>query len=195
MCGRYYLETHLPPEPDSPELIAALNRAIPTGERSLRDICPGDEAPVLTRRNENLSAQEMRWGFGGQGGLVINARVESIYDKPMFRGLADRQRCAVPASGYYEWRDADGQKYRIAFAGGEWFCLAGLYRFGAHGPEFVVLTRPPAPQIAPIHDRMPLMLDFDLALDRWLSGALPPDDFDYSLRVDAVGPEQLRMDF
>ena len=195
MCGRYYLETHLPPEEDTPELIAALNRAVPGFGQAARDICPGDEAPVVTRDDGRFSAQTMRWGFAGQSGLVINARAESIYEKPMFRGLADRQRCALPAAGYYEWRDADGQKYRIAFAGGEWFCLAGLYRFGVQGPEFVVLTQPPAPEIIPIHDRMPLILDIDDGLDHWLSGAKPPYDFDYKLDVTAVGPEQLQMTF
>lgn len=195
MCGRYYLETHLPPEEEKPELIAALNRDVPGFDRPAQDIRPGDEAPVVTQKDGQLSARTMRWGFAGQGGIVINARVESIHEKPMFRGLVDRQRCALPAAGYYEWRDADGQKYRIGFAGGEWFCLAGLYRYGMKGPEFVVLTRPPAPQIAPIHDRMPLMLDIDDGLDRWLGGAQPPYDFDYKLDVNAVGPEQLQMTF
>ena len=195
MCGRYYLETHLPPEEESPELIEALNGMMSGYGQLSRDICPGDEAPVVTRRDGILTARTMRWGFAGQGGLVINARVESIREKPMFRGLVDRQRCAMPAAGYYEWRDADGQKYRVGFAGGEWFCLAGLYRFGAQGPEFVVLTQPPAPEIAPIHDRMPLMLDINSALDRWLGGDIPPTELDYRLRVDAVGPEQLTMAF
>lgn len=193
MCGRYYLETHLPPE-DTPESLAALEAAIPSRMRG--DVRPGDEAPAVVREEEALSVQTMRWGFtGAGGGLVINARVESLREKPMFRGLVDRQRCALPAAGYYEWRDGDGQKYRIALAGRGLFCLAGLYRLGLDGREFVVVTQRPVGGIIPIHNRMPLILDTDAAIHDWLGGELPLYGNGRRLRIEAEGPEQLQMTF
>lgn len=193
MCGRYYLETHLPPE-DTPESLESLLAAVP--DRPAGDVCPGMEAPVILRREDRLLTQAMRWGFTAPGGgLTINARLETLRERPLFRGLADRQRCAMPAAGYYEWRDGDGQKYRVGFAAGEWFCLAGLYRYGQAGLEFVVITQPPAPEIAPIHDRMPLMLDLHDDLWRWMDGAQPPFAVGKRLRVSPVGPEQLQMAF
>ena len=129
------------------------------------------------------AARPMRWGFEKpQGGLVINARVETIGERPMFRALAQKQRCAMPASGYYEWRRSDRQKYTVALASAGRFYLAGLWRVGVEGPEFVVLTQPPVEAIVPVHNRM-------------RAGETPLYADSAALRVAAAGPEQLSMLF
>ncbi len=188
MCGRYYMEAD-----DVLEYAADIryeNRKPAGGV----DICPGMEAPALI--GGDASARPMRWGFErSQGGLVINARVETIDQKPMFRALARSQRCAMPASRYYEWRKADRQRFDISLIQTRRFFLAGLYRLGVGGAEFVVLTQPPVDAIVPVHNRMPLLLPDADALRRWLAGETPLFRDSAALRVAANGPEQLAMRF
>ena len=187
MCGRYFIADEAIREFD----IDALNRASTHGGAEIQ---PGMEAPVLLSEGER--AQAMRWGFAReQGSLVINARVETIHDKPLFRGIADDQRCAIPASRYFEWRRADRQKFAIHLRDVGLFYLAGLYRMGELGREFVVLTQPPVKAIQPVHNRMPLILPDRTSMKCWLSGEMPLFSDDASVLIRAEGPEQLQMAF
>ena len=190
MCGRYFMDAD-----DVREYAADIafeNRALTEGT----DICPGMDAPALVKSGEDTAPRRMRWGFAKpQGGLVINARVETIGEKPMFRALARDQRCAMPASRYYEWRRTDRQKFDISMIDSRRFWLAGLWRLGAAGPEFVVLTQPPVDAIMPVHNRMPLLLTDADALGRWLAGETRLYNDSAALRVAAEGPEQLMMRF
>ena len=187
MCGRYFIADEAIRGFD----IDALNRTSVAGGA---EITPGMEAPVLLSEAER--AQPMRWGFSRErGGLVINARVETLHEKPLFRGIADSQRCAMPASRYYEWRRADRQKFAVNLRDVGLFYLAGLYRMGEAGREFVVLTQPPVKAIQPVHNRMPLLLPDADALGRWLAGETPLYAESAALRVAAQGPEQLMMRF
>lgn len=187
MCGRYFIADEALEGYD----IEALNRATANG---VSDFQPGMEAPVIVADCEGV--ERMHWGFSReQGGLVINARVETMEEKPMFRGLVDGQRCAVPASGYYEWRRADKQKYAVDMRDSGRIWLAGLYRVGSRGKEFVVVTQPPLQAIQPIHNRMPLILPDKAAVDRWLRGDIPLFEDNGALRIAAEGPEQLQMTF
>lgn len=182
MCGRYYLD------------LDQVNFASYGGERGVRDIRPSEEAPVLTGAPGKRSLETMRWGFANdRGGRIINARSESLREKPAFRDLVDRWRCAIPASGYYEWRKGDRQQFNVSRRDGRLFFLAGLYRMGADGPEFVVVTQPPVPGIARFHDRMPLLLPDDAAMEGWLSGGGTPFKDELILSIAAQGNEQLRM--
>lgn len=190
MCGRYFMGA------DDVRAYAAdialENRDASGGA----EICPGMEAPAIVSGEPEGAARPMRWGFEKPlGGLVINARVETIGERPMFRALAQKQRCAMPASGYYEWRRSDRQKYTVALASAGRFYLAGLWRVGVEGPEFVVLTQPPVEAIVPVHNRMPLLLPGADALRRWLAGETPLYADSAALRVAAAGPEQLSMLF
>lgn len=186
MCGRYFL----PDEAIDAYDIPSLNRTEGGAE-----ICPGMEAPVVLAPSAH-SATAMRWGFERDGGgLVINARVESMGERPMFRNLVSGQRCAMPASRYFEWRRADRQKFSIDLMDVGIFFLAGLWRAGSSGPEFVVLTQPPVPAIIPVHNRMPLILPTHGALERWLGGETPLFADSRSIRLSAEGPEQLQMTF
>ena len=187
MCGRYFIADEAIRGFD----IDALNRTSVAGGA---EITPGMEAPVLLSEAER--AQPMRWGFSRErGGLVINARVETLHEKPLFRGIADWQRCAMPASRYYEWRRADRQKFAVNLRDVGLFYLAGLYRMGELGREFVVLTQPPVKAIQPVHNRMPLILPDRPSLLRWLAGETPLFSDNASVLVRAEGPEQLQMAF
>lgn len=189
MCGRYFIDWKIQ------ELLEDRSDAEVRGGLAQREISPGMQAPAWIRGEAGLRIVPMTWGFGnGRGGLVINCRVESMRERPMFSPLADTQRCAMPASGYFEWRRSDRQKYAIALDGCNPIYLAGLYRRGERGTEFVVLTQPPVDGIRSIHNRMPVILRNADAMQAWLDGR-DPDAPGGKVDIRSVGDEQLRMPF
>ena len=103
---------------------------------------------------------------------MINARCETVAEKPTFaEGFAHR-RALVPADGFYEWRRRGGASVAHHFRrrGGGPYAMAGLWMPPAAGgatPRFVILTTAANALVAPVHDRMPVILDRE-ALDRWL---------------------------
>ena len=105
---------------------------------------------------------------------LINARAETAAEKPAFRGAMRHRRCLIPTTGFYEWSGKRGAKqpYLIRLKDRELFALAGLWEawLGADGSEIettAVLTTQPNRDMAPIHDRMPVILD-PRDFDRWL---------------------------
>lgn len=128
-----------------------------------------------------------RWGLvpawakdPSVGVRAINARAEDLEEKPMFRQALVKRRAVVPASGYYEWKTADGVKtpHYVHPAGDSPLLFAGLYEWwkdpskAADDParwllSFTILTRDAIGTLGSIHDRMPLFLDADHA-DAWL---------------------------
>lgn len=181
MCGRYLL-TH------SAADIAAFFRTIPTPAEhaSGGNISPMQSILVVTGGDEpRLTA--MRWGIVPRwavatrsGRPVINARSETLTEKPLFRNLLEAHRCVVPASGYYEWpkgRPPRSKPFEIAFAGGELMAMAALWTSstvdeGPNMPACVIITTAPAAEIASFHDRMPALLSRE-GIDLWLSGDTP----------------------
>lgn len=172
MCGRYYVDTGAD-DPEIRRIIDEVNEkyqntpqlsAMKTGE-----IFPTDTAAVLTNEQPVL----MKWGFArfDLKGKVINARAETLREKPMFRKLFEGKRCLVPASWYFEWEKAGGAKQKYAIGTGKTIYMAGLYRFEQteNIPVYVIITKPAAENIAFIHDRMPAMIGENLR-ERWLSG-------------------------
>mgnify|MGYP000871456922 FL=1 len=154
-------------------------RALMT-ELNRRQTKPGASAPSAVKRGEVFPSEAalvltsagpgvMRWGFSrpGGAGLVVNARIETAEERPMFRAAA---RCLVPAGHYFEWAHRGGEKikYRIGVKNRPLY-MAGLFRMENGAPVFAIQTQAPAPQIAFIHDRMPLILPQG-ARDAWLSG-------------------------
>ena len=94
---------------------------------------------------------------------MINARAETVAEKPAFRSAIRRRRCLVPADGFYEWKRVNGRKqpYYIRLGDGEIFAFAGLWEsWGGPGHGSVescaLLTPGPNDLIRPIHDRMPV---------------------------------------
>ena len=109
------------------------------------------------------------------GARMINARGETLTEKPSFRSAFRRRRCLVLADGYYEWQRSGAvkQPYFIAFEGGQPFGMAGLWerwRDPASGEPLescCIVTTSPAPSVAHVHDRMPVIVPPD-AYAEWL---------------------------
>ena len=78
------------------------------------DICPSQVAPVLVSRGEKIVGEFQQWGLPGFRGRqqIINARAETVTEKPMFRRSVAFQRCVIPATGFYEW---DSAKHKYFF--------------------------------------------------------------------------------
>lgn len=126
----------------------------------------------------------LRWGLvpfwakdPSIGNRMINARAETVAEKPSFRAAYRRRRCLVLADGFYEWRnEADGKTpYYISLASGEPFAFAGLWEdWHAKGSEeslqsAAIITTAANEFMSQLHQRMPVVLEQDAA-DRWLDG-------------------------
>jgi len=166
MCGRY--------EPPHEEYYMTLQELLDLRENrwplaKAGELSPGDTATVIARsRSLALQPYAMHWGYHRPDGkLVFNARSETAAQRPMFADGMKQRRCLIPAARYYEWEKTPTgkRKYAIAPKGEKAFFLAGIYRLEGTLPVFTVLTRSPAPEIAFIHDRMPVILPPVLARD------------------------------
>ncbi len=130
------------------------------------------------------AVREMHWGLipswtddPAIGSRMINARAETLAEKPAFREALRKRRCIVPADGFYEWRknpDRTKTPLHIHLANHEPFALAGLYETwtdratGEVIPSFTIITVAANTLIRPIHERMPAILGPD-AESAWLS--------------------------
>lgn len=121
--------------------------------------------------------------------LVINARAETLAAKPAFKNLLPSRRCIVPATGFYEWKkEARGkQPYHFQIKGGGLFGFAGLWDSTGGGEDpnyrFTILTTAPNELVAPVHNRMPVILPPD-AEARWLD----PGERDPARLLDLLRP-------
>jgi len=130
-----------------------------------------------------------RWSKGpGEGAPLINARMETVLEKPSFKDSVVRRRCLVPASGYYEWVvNADGTKQPVYINAGSdgLFGFAGLFEWWADPAKAAgdpkrwllsttILTKPSAPELAHIHERNPVFLSGD-TMDIWLDSSVEGD--------------------
>lgn len=104
LCGRYYVDFQVSEEIE--KMVPGYDRKLIAGASG--DIRPSEKAPVILARGEELSVEEMLWGFPGfQGnGLIINARAEGVLEKAFFRDCVRNCRCIIPARGFYEWNRA-----------------------------------------------------------------------------------------
>lgn len=185
MCGRYQFSTGEYKE--FQQIVRDAQRRSSGQHNELNfpmagDIAPTDEAPVLVASGSKVVAEFQRWGIPGwRGGLMINARAETVCEKPMFRRSIAAQRCVVPATGYYEW-DKEKHKYFFQIPGKPLY-LAGIFDNVEGVNCFVVLTTKPNTTVHDIHDRMPLLLSSE-QIRPWLTSAqdalqlltiVPPD--------------------
>jgi putative SOS response-associated peptidase YedK len=146
------------------------------------NVAPSQSMPVVVRNSPNRLV-EMQWGLIPSWSKepraqfsTINARAETITKSPVFRGPFKSRRCLVPASGFYEWRQTGQgkQPYCIQLKDGELFAFAGLYDIwrdqeGNELSSYTIITTTPNDVVAPIHNRMPVILrrdDEDVWLDK-----------------------------
>ena len=186
MCGRFTL--HFPVEllaeifglPNLPGLVPRYN------------IAPTQMAVVVRSTGSARKLDLLRWGLVPSwakdisiGSRMINARSETLPDKPAFRNAVRSRRCIVPASGFYEWKPEGSRKipYYIRLSDGAPMGLAGIWEAwktpdGSFLETFAILTTSANPLIASIHDRMPVILN--------------PDTYSLWLDKDMKNPEQLQ---
>jgi len=169
MCGRYYISID---EQELRDIVNAAAAKAQADEMTLMktngEIFPTDTVPVMTAPETVLP---MQWGFtveGKKGPPIINARSETIVERPMFQKPIQRHRCLIPCNGFYEW-DARKQKYFYHSPGRGMMLLAAIWRMerGARLPRFTILTRQAVGDMLEIHDRMPVVVPRELA-DTWL---------------------------
>jgi len=141
-----------------------------------RDVYPSEKALVIAGSRGGMSAESMGWGFLNpvSKGLLANARSESIKEKPTFRESAFLRRCAIPASGFYEW-DEYKARYKFFRTDEELLWLAGIYRMENGLKKFTVLTREAAGPMVSIHPRMPVTMS-GFEINTWISDAGFMDD-------------------
>lgn len=201
MCGRYVVAF------DPETLVAGFSvlRVVPFPRRW--NVAPTSTVPVVyeTRDGERV-AEAMRWGLVPHwaqdpaiGAKLCNARSDGVLDKPSFRQAVRRRRCLLPASGFYEWQATPAGKqpwYFSAADGSPTIAMAGLFeawRPDASAPWLLsccIVTTDANATMAPVHDRMPLVLP-PSAWDIWLARDLQ-DPRDIVPLLAAPAPELLR---
>ena len=189
MCGRFTLKT--PPAEWGQLLLPQLDlSAIVNDWQPRYNVAPTQGiVSVVQNQPGSYRAQLMRWGlipFWAEdvaiGNRMINARVETLAEKPSFRAPLARRRCAIVADGYYEWQKqgAAKQPFWIHRAGDQLFAFAGLWESNRKASEqeivsATIITSPASDTLCSIHDRMPAILAGD-ALRAWLDPATSASD-------------------
>lgn len=174
MCGRYtVIELH-----GLPDLLGAMVRfddVFAEGPPESRyNVAPSQYVPVVLGDSEGATLRWARWGF--QPGWFkatakqpppINARSETLLERPMFRGAVAQARCLIPANGFFEWQTLPGrakQPMYVQLKSKDLFVFAGLYtatRDAGGDPHLscAIVTCGPNELMAQFHHRMPVLLD------------------------------------
>ena len=139
------------------------------------NISPGVDIETVINEGGNRMLAPMHWGFilGQLQKPVINARGETIFEKPSFARPARETRCLVVATGWYEWK-APRQPWFIRRRDAAPMAMAGIYRRTETGLATVVVTRAAAGDLGTIHHRAPLTLD-ETGMAQWLDPAAGED--------------------
>lgn len=168
MCGRFAITL-----PD--DAMASLFDAAPANDLPQvpnYNVCPTNQIHTVTSEDGHRRLRPMRWGFiphwyktPADGPLLINARAETIAEKPAFRMACRERRCLVPASGFYEWsKDEAGNRlpWYIYPSEGEILAFAGVWQVWDRGGEPLVtcaiVTTDANQTMSEIHHRMPVVL-------------------------------------
>jgi putative SOS response-associated peptidase YedK len=175
MCGRFVITS--PPE--------ALRRIFGYLEQPnfppRHNIAPTQPIPVIILENSARHFHLMRWGLipswvkdPRKFTLLINARSETVLEKPAFKNAIRRRRCLIPADGYYEWQVVDGRKrpFFIYRRDHQPLGLAGVAEtwMGPNGEELdtvAIVTTAASPELSVLHHRVPVAID-EVDFARWL---------------------------
>jgi putative SOS response-associated peptidase YedK len=206
MCGRFTLATTAPGE---------LRQRFPLGEsveiRRRFNVAPGDEVLSVVVREGVATGAQLRWGLVPHwaedpaiGFRMINARAETVADKPAYREPFQRGRCLIVADGFYEWQREGGtaaggggrQPFHITRGDGAPFAFAGLRTSwrDPHGEVLrscTIITTQANEAIGHIHPRMPVILE-PAHEETWLDPATPPERLHQLLRPLAAADTHAR---
>ena len=194
MCGRYSLI--------SPPVLLKERFGADIAEDFVPtyNAAPSQHLPVITNAAPG-QVRLMQWGLvpawvkdRTSGPQPINARAETLAEKPSFRQLLQRRRCLVLADSFYEWQQKEAHglppktPHRILLTSGQPYAFAGLWdewldrATGEILPTFTIVTTEPNALMQPLHHRMPVILEDPEAEQAWLSDAVSPADHQALLR-------------
>jgi putative SOS response-associated peptidase YedK len=167
MCGRFTLHH------STDQIVLRFDVRQTVAQTSERyNVAPSQPIAVVTQQDDLRCLDAYRWGLipswakdPAIGSKLINARAETLAEKPSFRNALTRRRCIVPGDGFYEWqkRESGRQPIHIRRKDGELFGFAGLWEEwqqpdGAPLRTCTIITVEPNDLMRPIHDRMPAIL-------------------------------------
>jgi putative SOS response-associated peptidase YedK len=168
------------------------------------NIAPSQDVSVIVHNEGVNELKPMKWGLvpswapdASIGDRMINARAETITEKPSFKRLVQQQRCLIPADGFYEWRREGNGKVPvwIHLKKKEPFAFAGLWDLW-RDPEgqtlytFTIITTVPNGLLRPIHNRMPVIFDA-LQAKQWLDPRLSTRPADIAAVLAPFPSEQM----
>jgi putative SOS response-associated peptidase YedK len=175
MCGRYLLRNA--PKHESHTLWRQYWREVSVFSPRY-NVCPSEQSPVLMQKNGQVVRETLQWGFKPSWSSynpVINARAETVLSSKMYRESILQRRSLVLADGFYEPRGPRGAKnrpwYVFEYEDGRSFSFAGIWINGG----FTLITCEANSLIAPIHERMPLIVD-PLDEEQWIAEDLGEPD-------------------
>ncbi|MFQ5660907.1 MAG: SOS response-associated peptidase [Gammaproteobacteria bacterium] len=171
MCGRFSLWSN------KQTILSHFNLNVAPDFKNSYNVIPTGSIPVI-RLNNSRQLINCHWGLiphraRGMRHKPINARAESLPDKPFFRDALRKRRCLIPANGFYEWKGPAGQKqpYFITLKDAELFAFAGLWDHWDSPDKSLdsctIITTEANDMMAPIHNRMPVIVDRN-NYDHWL---------------------------
>jgi putative SOS response-associated peptidase YedK len=175
MCGRFSLSKR-----ELVEITSFLDAVVDESEATLYkpryNVAPSDTCFIVRPDADRKKLVRASWGFPtetapGVEKLVINARAETVGERHLFRDALARRRCVVPADGFFEWTGGKGRRRPIWFhaPGGQLLLFAGLWEPRSDGGvAFTIVTTDANVLVAPVHDRMPVVLSRADA-DAWLA--------------------------
>ena len=165
MCGRYVNKNSFE---DIEKLFQAdLIQSPSISIQPSYNICPTQYSPVVVSADEKYQMKNMHWGLIPSWSKdskfatnLINARIETVQEKPSFKGLTNASRCIVIASGYYEWVQSDSGKQPYYIHGEhDVLPIVGLWTRWKDIKSFTIITKSANSNISNIHHRMPLIIE------------------------------------
>lgn len=152
MCGRFLLESEVE------DLVARYNAEYSMENYKSGEIFPSESPLTVVKADDKIKLMPMKWGMPMDDSkrLIINARVETVDKKPMFKSSFLKRRCIVPANAFFEWKTENSKKIKhlISKNGENIFSMGGIYDDNG----FVILTMDSTENMKSIHNRMPLIL-------------------------------------
>jgi len=179
MCGRKFSQEELT-WAEYRDILAIVQPPPNSNFRPNYNICPTQHVPVCVSRDGSRSLELMRWGLlphwaqdSKFAANMINARAETLTEKPSFKPLLEENRCIIMVSGFYEWQRAGKTKtpYKVERSDSQPMLLAGLWTHNDRLDidSYAVITTAAPTLFAPIHDRSPAILE-QTDIDIWMDG-------------------------
>lgn len=181
MCGRYYIDIN---NNEFKRIVEEAQKNIYENYKT-GEIFPTNIAPIYIEDDNKMKPILAKWGFPKWDGkkVIINARAETINEKQIFKKLVSHNRCIVPASYYFEWKQAENSKdkYKLKSPNSNIY-MAGLYNVVTNKENkqlslfesnkdifYTIITRKANDSVSHIHNRMPLIFNNN-EINEWLNG-------------------------